>query len=355
MTKKEGRSPGRFKRKLTPFLCQEMLFDYAVDRLDSERKSAVTEFLQTDKECQTLLENIRKGLEYTESLKKTHLHESVVEQLSQAESVLSLSRKYSSWRRWPETLRWSLTAIIISTVLAMFIGVVPWAKLKALFPKKSDTVEIAQIGKLPDRPTDESQDHPPGDATSEEGSGDEEIEAANNHGDTSIKQNIAREQSHDDGDEGDEVEAPRVAARAPVAPPPSPPVAVAEKAAQPSQAKPNSALPDQSGEEKAESKSESKAKGFVYRAFMTLGSLDDIGPKIVENIKELGGEKAGEVELGWKRGTGRYFHFALPEDNEERLLEKLRAYGPVRISKDPHPRVMPTGQIRVILWVESAK
>jgi hypothetical protein len=87
---------------------------------------------------------------------------------------------------------------------------------------------------------------------------------------------------------------------------------------------------------------------------MTLGDLENIGPKIAEQIRELGGEKAGEVELGWKRGTGRYYHFAMPETNEKQLLEKLQAYGPVRISKDPHPRVMPEGQVRFILWIESA-
>jgi hypothetical protein len=102
-------------------------------------------------------------------------------------------------------------------------------------------------------------------------------------------------------------------------------------------------------------KKDAKAKGFVYRAFMTLNDLPTLAPKITEEIRSLGGEKAGEVELGWKRGTGHYYHFALPQSNEERLLEKLRAYGPVRISKDPHPRVMPEGQVRFILWIESAE
>jgi hypothetical protein len=87
---------------------------------------------------------------------------------------------------------------------------------------------------------------------------------------------------------------------------------------------------------------------------MSIGRLDELSPKIVVQIKELGAEKAGEVELGWKRGTGRYFHFAIPEANEARLLEVLRAYGPVRISKDVHPRVMPAGQLRFILWIESS-
>lgn len=85
---------------------------------------------------------------------------------------------------------------------------------------------------------------------------------------------------------------------------------------------------------------------------MTLDNLEEIGPKMRDDIVALGGEKAGEVELGWKRGSGRYYHFALPEENEKKLLERLQVYGPVRISKDPHPRVMPPGKVRFILWVD---
>jgi hypothetical protein len=103
-----------------------------------------------------------------------------------------------------------------------------------------------------------------------------------------------------------------------------------------------------------ESRTKPAEQGVVNRAFMSIDRLDELAPKIVVQIKELGAEKAGEVELGWKRGTGRYFHFAIPETNEARLLEVLRAYGPVRISKDVHPRVMPPGQLRFILWIESS-
>jgi hypothetical protein len=96
-----------------------------------------------------------------------------------------------------------------------------------------------------------------------------------------------------------------------------------------------------------------KTKGYVYRAFMDLKNLEVIAPKIADMIRSMGGEKAGEVELGWRRGTGRYFHFSLPESNEKKIIEQLQVFGPVRISKDPHPRVMPEGQVRFILWIEA--
>lgn len=365
----------RFKRKLTTFLCQEMLFDYATDRLDFERRIAIEEFLDKDKECQQILEGIRWGLEYTERLATTALKPEIIAQLRESENAFSIGRRYSVWSAWPETFRWSVTAIAISAIVAVVVALVPWTRFRFLNEQKSDTIEIAQIPgarihvDLNDTEsnsaaatvattTESSGDLPPGEL--DEGSGDEH--ADHDHGrDHAITL---------------EERPPVVAAHPPskpvaVAPPPpsSPPPrstlpsVLASRTAAPIDA---SAIPTLSGSgadpgaEEAASASEGsdrkefKARGYVFRAFMTLSNLEEIGPKITEHIKELGGEKAGEVELGWKRGTGRYYHFSLPEVNEEKILERLRAYGPVRISKDPHPRVMPQGQLRFILWIEAA-
>ena len=46
------------RRKLTKFLCQEMLYDYAVDNLDEERKSSVEEFLRESEESQKVLDDV---------------------------------------------------------------------------------------------------------------------------------------------------------------------------------------------------------------------------------------------------------------------------------------------------------
>jgi hypothetical protein len=100
-------------------------------------------------------------------------------------------------------------------------------------------------------------------------------------------------------------------------------------------------------------KPDPKAKGFVYRAWLNVADVDGLTPKVTDTIRELGGEKAGEVELGWRKGSGSYYHFSLPEKNEQEVMDRLRAFGRVRFSKDPHPRVMPAGQIRFILWVEA--
>lgn len=313
----------KFKRKLTPFLCQELLYDYATGQLDNDRKAAVEEFLRGDQECQRILDSIHKGIEYADKLSATQLKPETLKTLRESENAISLGRRYSSWKQWPEAVRWSLTAIVISSAVAATVAVIPWNRLPNFKGKKSDVIEIAQLTNG-NRPVDDNYEPQPGEAVADEGSGDEEIE-------------------------------PPESAPAPTPTPTPKPARRTDIARQLPAATHADEDPDEnmSKDPETESRKETKPKGFVYRAFMSLSQLEEIGPKITDNIIELGGEKAGEVELGWKRGTGRYYHFTLPSDNEERLLEKLRGYGPVRISKDPHPRVMPEGQVRFILWVES--
>ena len=337
------------RRKLTPFLCQEMLFDYALDLLDADRKAAVEEFLKNDQECRAILEGVHAAIAYTQNLGRTRINSEVKTHLRDAENAVSLGRKYTSWREWPETLRWSITALAISFVVAGFVAIVPWHKLPSWKSKNAaNVVELAELS----RTGDGHSDTPPETAdnetdASDQGSGDEEM------GD------VVAAAPPPPALHKPEVVPPKILAQATPAPTPiergktaptpgpTATVAVAATAATPS----TSAVSD-TDDSPSPSKKEAKPKGFVYRAFMNIGNLEDIGPKIADHIVELGGEKAGEVELGWKRGTGRYYHFSLPEDSEEKLLEKLRAYGPVRISKDPHGRVMPQGQVRFILWVE---
>ena len=310
-----------------------MLYDYATDRLDAERKSAVDEFLKQDKECREILEGIHKAIAYSERLAETEVSTEVQTHLKESENIVSLGRRYSSWKEWPDVMRWAIVCMLLVISIAGVVSAVPWKRLSALRQQKqSDTIEVATLQGPNSDQVFSNQEMSEADAAAAavEGSGDEEMEGSNDGA----------------GDEGAEAHAP---------PPPTP---------SPSPAKPVKATPTPTAVAAVPSsapaptpepatKKDSKTKGFVYRAFMNLTNLDEIGPKITSDIEQMGGEKAGEVELGWKRGTGRYYHFAMPESNEEKLLERLRAYGPVRISKDPHPRIMPQGQVRFILWVES--
>ncbi len=398
------------RKKLTPFLAHEMIYDYASRTLEPERRAALEEFLETDQESQALLKNIQNAQSYVTKLKALSIEPQILAHLLEAESALSLGRRYSSWREWPETLRWSITAITLSAVVAGSVALVPWSKLTAKKTQATDNVEVAQLAQS--HPDDAEQV-----AANDEGSGDEPLDSAadeESSGDDVAETGDGTVDADDESDVADETSGDKVAGLAPAAviiptpagtpptpkaPPelldrsaPSPfvafffppapkatpkleanveatlqptPVAtpmVAEARPTPKPTSTPTPAPGTNASaqvvmgETADThdKRDAKAKGLVYRAFMTLSDLDEIGPKITADIAALGGEKAGDVELGWKRDAGRYYHFVLPESNEKKILERLQVYGPVRISKDPHPRVMPEGQVRFILWVESA-
>jgi hypothetical protein len=332
------------KRKLTPFLAHEMLFDFATGQLDPDRKNAVEEFVREDRESQNLLEAIRRGISYAESLKSIELTDEVLVELDQSENLVSLSKRIARWSEWPDSLRWSIIAVAVSVCTAALVVLIPW-KSMPIFQSgptfDSSSIEMARVeprknpGEDPNLASNTMEDSKEPDSGPLEGSGDEEF---------------SEEASGAVPAQNPIPSAVAVAIKAAptpkLLPTPIPAVAAPVVAAVAKPAQPAVVAQAPAASSKA-------SRSFVYRAFMTLSDLEDIAPKITQQIKELGAEKAGEVELGWRRGSGRYYHFTIPESNEQKLLENLRVYGPVRISKDPHPRVMPEGQVRFILWIES--
>lgn len=93
-------------------------------------------------------------------------------------------------------------------------------------------------------------------------------------------------------------------------------------------------------------------QGTLYRAYMSIRNLDEQAPIIVDIIKQMSGEKAGNERLGYLKPKGRSFHFKLPLNYREQVFEQLKAYGRVKVDKEKHWRKMPEGESRVILWVE---
>ncbi len=357
-----------------------MIFDYANGTLDADRRVALEEFIASDQESQTLLRNIESAQAYTKQLTGLQVNPEILLHLIEAESVASLGKRYSSWREWPETLRWSVTAIILSGVVATLVSIIPWSKISNRTKSNGiENVEVAQIPQpnLEDAETVAANDDGSGDEApdqNDESSGDDESDTSDSEGGGAAKPTKvagpAAALAVKSTPAPKVTPSPKVAAL-PSLPPellgrstPAPYLAfnlpklsatpiAAPTATPPPTSNASTTISDSEAADTHETR-DPKARGFVYRAFMNLNDLDDIGPKIADEIIELGGEKAGEVDLGWKRGSGRYYHFELPEANERKMIERLQVYGPVRISKDPHPRVMPQGQVRFILWVESA-
>ncbi|HVK61136.1 MAG TPA: hypothetical protein VM432_06280, partial [Bdellovibrionales bacterium] len=323
MANEQG-SSRKSKRKLTPFLCKEMLYEYAIGTLDEERHAAVEQVLSHDRECQEILASINSGIDYVEKLARTEVPESSLEVLKDADNIVSIGRRYSSWSAWPESFRWSVTALGVSALIGSIVLFVPWSKIPMPnMNKKVDQVEVAQIErpKTPESAEAVADAHdegeegevPPIQVT--ETSGDEygEDEGLMPPEGPSIADNAAKAANTVPLPGADRVvpmtPTPITKASAPV--PAGTPTKVAAAVPAPTP------IPTQAP------KPTRAPSGFVFRAFMSLNNLDELAPQIADQIHALGGEKAGEVELGWKRGTGRYYHFAIPEESEPKLMELL--------------------------------
>ena len=98
--------------------------------------------------------------------------------------------------------------------------------------------------------------------------------------------------------------------------------------------------------------SASKRSGFLYRAQFKVTNLEVVTAKSIEAIGELGGRKAGQVPLGWRKGSGSYFHFTIPESKISALKEFLGQFGDLQLEKEKHERAMPEGIARIIIQME---
>lgn len=314
------------RRTLSPFICRELLYDYVTGDLDEERRAAVAQTVESDRETREAHDFVVRGLAVADEFAASAPSTKLLEAIMQAESAVSLGKRYARWRNWPRTLRTSLVVAIASALLGFLVTRLPFGRLSAA-RKAPNAVVLAPIEKNAPSAAQLAEGLPaPG---VEDGSGDDV----------------------DDTEEGEAPQQPTVAAAA----------KNAERLKREGEAR---ALREaHAGEDTranepepppaAAEKKDQKAKSFVYRAWLKVEDVEAESPKIVDIVSDLGGTKAGEVDLGWRKGAGAYFHFALPAKNEEDLLDRLKAHGRVRISKDPHPRVMPAGQVRFILWVEA--
>lgn len=315
------------------FQAREMLLDYFENKLDSSRHELVKKVLASDVETERALNQIKKGLDFAKGLSQVRIDKNFLTQLNQAESFSSIFIHYSSFRNWNQAFRTSAYAITSCLVIVMLVMSLPRGILLKLKHKSNQEVVLSTLPKGSDQAAD-SEDPEKRDAQ------------------VALAQNLPTDTDEDDGaadDQGDEASGDEHTEPTKILPSLSSKVTALK-------ANPKTTTDDEAETDKAQNNDEKDArqsKGFVYRGTMKIDELEERSPLIAQQITDLGGRKAGEVELGWKKeNKGSYYHFSMPEENYDKLLEYLKGFGPVRFSKDSHPRVMPAGQIRIILWVE---
>ena len=96
-----------------------------------------------------------------------------------------------------------------------------------------------------------------------------------------------------------------------------------------------------------------KKQGGLYRGVLIVTDLNEVNSKIKDKVVEIGGKKAGEVELGWIKSQGlAYYHFTVPENNVDTVKSFLSQFGSLQIQFENHPRLLPPGIKRMIIEVK---
>jgi hypothetical protein len=323
------------QRQVTPFTGNELLYDYISGVLDDERKRAVENHLENSREAQLDYQKIQIGLQYTEKLRQITVSHALYERLSAPSSYLSVLFKKSRFDQWPVGLKWGLEALVVVFVVVTFLTVAPWEKvMKLRFSTGTNDVVLTELNKSQGAKKNLQEAPEPRESPQfvDEGIKTKEPEKP-------VVETIAS----------------AVATLTPIVrvsptPAPAKKVTVKSAAATTTVTKADEEASSDSGE------SSKASQGYLYRGQIAVTNLEAVGPKIKEKIMELGGRKAGEVELGWQKTPGSaYFHFTIPEAKYVELQAFLSDYGKAKISKDQHPRVMPDGIVRLIITVDEAK
>lgn len=289
-------------RKLTNFLCQELLYDYATDNLDPRRKEDVEEFLKSSRESQREYEMLKRGLKASQLVSRLQVSEDLREALLNFEPQWRKSMR--EWTLWSSQRGWKILpyAFVGATLVLVILVKKPWRDTGS-----KDLILAEQTkASMADKPT---AIPPAAEAT--------------------------------------------VAAVVPAetaVPAPAPAPAPTTVAAQAPPAKAPAPVEDLADRRES---SPAPVRGFLMRGEIDVSDFNNTWPLIRDKIIALGGKAAGSVELGWLRKADEsYFHFTVPESSYNELELFLGTFGQVRFSKERHPRVMPEGQIRIILTVK---
>ncbi len=312
------------KRVLSDFLCRELLYDYVQGRLDQERTKAVEECLAESEDVRDDLRALKEGIKYSQALRSTQISQPFLSDLQKPPK--GFQDYLDAWKKLPMPLRLSVESLVVvvfvgATVISIPKEYLPWNK-----PAAYTLVDITR-----EKANQNDEENGQSSVTTTT-----TLQVAQNV-ETTAKEGVPY--------------GPSTTLQ------PILPTSVFNMYSNQNQDQSSPAPTKQPTVSTTTTtliaKKEVRPKGEIFRVYMNAKNVDEISPQMAQKILTLGGEKAGEVELGWRRAQGRYFHFTLPETNLEELKAFMQNFGPVRIVKEPHGRVMPQGTIRLILWLQT--
>lgn len=299
------------KRELSHFMIQEMLFDYANGELGTELTAEIKQEIEKSKALQDELFQIKTGLGYFKNMHELKISSLLIEEIKSDKSYFQQVTHFLSLNQWPPIVKWTIEAFVIIFVVVLVTVMTPWGKVKEIVFQESQTeLILAEVTKK--NRTDEYaqvENQSPDSKKNIESFEDEETPVV-----TAASENV-------------KAELPKVVSINQIDTP-----------------------------KKIVKTEDVKKQGFVYRGTASIVNAQAGASKLKSKIVEFGGRKAGEVELGWRRNQGDYyFHFTIPESRFQELEGYVKSLGELKMSRDPHPRVMPSGIIRIILTTEESR
>lgn len=277
-------------REMTCFFCTELATLYLEGRLDKQRVTLVKAHIADCKNCKEYFKNLQSARNNLELLSSLQPPQEVVKLVqTERHPWQELVTEYG-WRSWPATVRWATEISVFALSVVFVLRIVPW----------SDLGERVQKFRY------------------------------NTAAHVTIPQNT--EPFVADPSEKEPEPKPEIFG------PPLPAGWVATSDAS-VEATPTPAV--------------SQDKGYVWLGKLRVPRLtEDVADRVTQMVEEQGGRKAGQVELGWRKGSNRYYHFLMPEANYQQLIIKLNKEGLVSLVKTSHPRVIKDGHMRIIMTVE---
>lgn len=290
--------------KVTRFICHELLYELLTGRLDPEKRAEMEAFISSDKESQRELERLDRGMTYAEEMRKVRvsqdLHDALMDFEPHWKRVLWTWTMASTQRGWKVLPYFFIAgALILGLIVTK-----PWRA------SRSEVVLVEQ-------PKKDVMMAPDGAAPAK---------------------------------------SPEIAT--PTRPTPMGPALSATEvpAAVPTQfvdLTPKSAPSLTTTAASANEDPEPEPAGWVYRAQMEVGNFTDTWNAVRDQIDEMDGKPATDAELATlAKPDEAVFNFSLPESKKEDLTNYLKTFGPVRFHKVHDPRVMPDGEIRIILTIK---
>ncbi len=288
--------------ELSCFFVRELFPLKSEGTLDSVRKKKIESHLATCKECKSYYDRLEKARATILALVGTKPVPAMVDYLKVEHHFWIDSIRRLGWKSWPPTLKWAVEFSLVTVGLILTVHYFPWLSLARTVQNMRPEAPLVVVASTP-------------------------------------------------------VPEPEVAEVTPV-----PTAALVTVAAATPTTQVVAANPKDNEDENSQTagvvpnENDQRMAGFVWRGSLKVEELtDDVAERVRKVIIDLGGTKAGQVELGYHQGQQRYYHFILPEENYEKFLSVLNEEGIVQLTKERHPRVIRSGHMRIIMTVEEAK